>query len=119
MTEVPLYDDSVPIACTATSDEIPIRVAMLERMRSSLRSVERIDHGVMLHFPAEAAVEADVRQFVVDEKQCCQFWGFEVDRADDTITLRWEGPPSADGFLDGLITFFESDQPFTAFVGLL
>ena len=115
MTHIPIYDDTAPIACTASNEEIAIRIETVERMRSSLRSIERTEQGVRLHFPADAATRADVQQFTVDEKACCQFWGFEVHDTVDGISLRWDGPPRVTQFFDELVAFFESDKPLTAF----
>ena len=119
MTKIPIYDDTVPIVCTASSEEVPGRLETVERMRSYLRSIERTERGILLTFPAEPAAEAEVTQFTVDEKRCCQFWGFEIARVADAVTLRWEGPPSVDAFFDELLAFFESDEPLTALAGLL
>jgi hypothetical protein len=119
MTRIPIHDDGVPIACTASSDELPVRIETIERLRSLVRSIERTDSGLRLTFPADAAVVAEIRQFTVDEKQCCQFWGFAVERAADELILRWEGPPAVDALFDELLAFFEGDEPLTALAGLL
>ena len=119
MTAQPIYDATVPIVCTAGSDEVPTRIEQLERMRAALVRLERTEHGLVLRFPNDAAVEDDVRQFAVDEKGCCQFWGFEIDTRPDQITLRWDGPPDTADFLDQLHGYFVGDEPITALSGLL
>jgi len=116
---LPLYDDSAPIACTIGADEIPDRIAIVERMRASMTSLERTDTGLLLQFPREPAIEADVRRFAVDEKRCCQFWGFAVIDGDDEIVLRWDGPPSADELLDRLDALLRSDDPVESIQGFL
>ena len=119
MTQIPIYDDTVPIACTASNELIPLHIEMVERMRSNLQSVERTEHGVLLTFAPDDAVLAEVRQFAVEEKGCCQFWGFEVHDTPEAITLRWDGPPAVTEFFEELLAFFNSDEPLTAFSGLL
>ena len=119
MSSIPIYDATAPMVCTADSDEIPERIEQVERMRAVLVHVDRTEHGLLLRFPGDAAVEADLRQFAVDEKRCCQFWGFEITTASDQITLRWEGPPDATEFLDRLHAYFEGDEPISAVSGLL
>jgi len=116
---LPLYDDSAPIACTIGADEIPDRIAIVERMRASMTSLERTDTGLLLQFPREPAIEADVRRFAVDEKRCCQFWGFAVIDGDDEIVLRWDGPPSAGELLDRLDALLRSDDPVESIQGFL
>lgn len=119
MKPIPIYDDTVPVACTADSDELPIRIDQIERLRGHLVRLERTDDGILLHFPDHPDVGAEVASFTVEEKACCAFWGFAVDSTDDEITLRWDGPPSVKAFFEELVAFFESDQPLAAFSGLL
>jgi hypothetical protein len=119
MNPIPIYDDTVPVACTAGADELPQRIAQVERLRSHLLRIDRTTDGVLLHLPNQPDVAAEVASFTVDEKACCAFWGFEVTSTDDQIVLRWDGPPSVTGFFDDLAAFFGSDEPLTAFSGLL
>ena len=119
MNSIPLYNATAPIVCTADDDEIPKRIAQVERMRAALGHLDRTEHGLLLRFPNEPAVETDVRGFAVDEKRCCQFWGFEIGVTPDQITLRWDGPPDLADFLDRLHAYFLGDEPLTAVTGLL
>lgn len=119
MKSIPLYDATAPITCTASGSEIVDRIEQIERMHTNLARIERTDHGVLLHFSNQPEIEADVRQFTVDEKGCCNFWGFEVTVTDDEIVLRWDAPPTLDDYMDTLLAHFESDEPITAASGLL
>jgi hypothetical protein len=120
MKRIPLYDETATISCSLTPEEIPARLATIERMRGELASHERTDHGLLLHFPPSASLEAELRQFAVDEKRCCQFWGFEVRTADATgLALVWEAPPSAAELVDQLEAFFLGDEPAEMLAGLL
>jgi DNA-binding transcriptional MerR regulator len=114
MNTVPIYDPSAPIACTASSAEIPVRIEQLERMRRHLDRLERTEHGLLLHFPRRTDIEAEVRTFAVDEKGCCAFWGFDTTTEGDQLTLRWDGPPDVSDFFDHLVGLFEGDQPLHA-----
>jgi len=116
---IPIHDATAPVVCTISDAEVPERIELIERMRAALGRVERTEHGLLLHFAADPAVEGDLRRFAVDEKRCCQFWGFEVGSADEGLTLRWDGPPAAGGLLDELHAYFEGDQPLTLLSGLL
>ena len=119
MKPIPIYDATAPITCTIGTDEISGRIELLERMRTNLRRLEHTDHGLVLHFDRRNDVEADLRRFAVDEKRCCQFWGFAVDAADDELTLRWDAPPDARDLLSEIATYLEGDQPLTELSGLL
>lgn len=116
---IPIHDATAPLVCTITEAEVPERIELLERMRAALGRVERTEHGLLLHFPREAALEADLRRFAADEKQCCRFWGFEVGAMPESLTLRWDGPSAAAEILDEIQSFFEGDAPFTLLSGLL
>lgn len=119
MKRIPIYDATAPIVCTIGSDEVAERVELVDRLRARLGDVERTDDGLLLGFPAGADVEADLRRFVVDEKRCCQFWGFELDAGDERLVLRWDGPPAAADLIDQLLAYFRGDAPLTSIRGLL
>ena len=115
---IPIYDDSAPIACTTSNDDLPIRIDQIERLRSHHARLERTTDGILLHFPKSLEIEAEVASFTVEEKACCAFWGFAVTPTDDEIVLRWDGPPTVKDLFDELVAFLASDQPLTAFSGL-
>lgn len=119
MKSIPIYDESAPIVCTIGDHETGDRIEVVERMRLNLSGIERTDHGLLLHFPADDELEAEVRRFAVDEKRCCQFWGFAVDSGDSGLTLRWEGPPAAHELVDRLHSYLQGDEPLTTISGLL
>lgn len=119
MDLIPLYDDTAPIACTASADEIPVRMEQVERMQATLERVERTEHGLLLHFPNRPDIDAELSRFTVGEKSCCQFWGFDIQRDPDTLRLRWDGPPSVQDFLEDLLQYFEGDRPIADFPGPL
>lgn len=119
MKNIPIYDATAPISCTAASDEVSTRIEQIERMRSNLHRIERTEHGMLLHFPNRPDIEADLRKFTIDEKGCCQFWGFDITAQPDELTLRWDAPPTLDDYVTRLVTFFEGDEPLTASSGLL
>ena len=110
MEPIPIYDATAPIACTIGPDEIAGRLDQVERLRSVLDRIERTDVGLLLHFPSDPEVEADLTRFAVDEKRCCAFWGFDVLRDGSSLRLRWDGPPAADELLDQLLGYFRGER---------
>ena len=118
MKTFPIDDGTTPIACTATDDELSERVETIERMHAELLGVDRTENGLVLHFPQRPDLEADVRRFAVDEKRCCQFWGFDIEAANGQLHLRWDGPPAVQEFMDRLQGHLEGDEPITAVDGL-
>lgn len=118
MKRIPI-DVTAPIACTASQTDIATRIDQITLVRDRLRSIDRTGEGLLLHFDPAPDLEAHLEQFVVDEKGCCQFWGFAVTATDSDLSLSWDGPLDAQPFLDELHRYFESDEPLTAFSGLL
>ena len=118
---LPLYDETAAISCSLAPDEIPARLATIDRIRHEHDHLERTEHGLLLHFPPSADLEAELRRFTLDEKRCCQFWGFEVlaDDARAELALRWEAPPSAAELIDRLEVFFTGDEPVEVLGSLL
>ena len=110
MDRIPLYDATAPITCTIERDEVPARIEVIERMRVNLVRLETSEHGLVLHFPDRPDIQADLERFAIDEKRCCEFWGFAITTAPDDLALRWDAPPSAAEILDRLEAFFEGDD---------
>jgi hypothetical protein len=120
VSTLPLYDADAPITCTIRPDETADRAALLERLRASLERLDRTEHGLLLHFPADPGIEADVRRFAADEKRCCQFWGFAVEADEVATTLRWDAPPDASELIARIASHLEGDEPLdTAITGVL
>jgi hypothetical protein len=107
------------MACTIAPADIPERVELVGRMRAAALDVTRTEHGLLLGFPADPAVEADVRRFTIDEKRCCTFWELAVEVGEARVELVWEGPDGAAPILDQLFTYFTGDGDLTEVEGLL
>jgi hypothetical protein len=119
VSTIPIYDATAPITCTIDRDEIPDRIELVERFRQNLERLERTEHGLLLHFPDRPELRADLERFTVDEKRCCQFWGFAVDNTDGDLTLRWDAPPAANELIARIEAYFDDDEPLTSISGLL
>jgi len=119
MKLIPLYDATAPITCSIGDDERPERIELIERLRTNVQQVDRTEHGLLLRFPDRADIDADLQRFAIDEKRCCQFWGFAVERSPIELTLRWDAPPDARKLLEMIATYLEGDEPITAIGGLL
>ena len=119
MKPIPIYDATVPIVCTAGAAEVPRRIDEIERLRTNVIRVEHGERGMLLHFPNRPELAEDVRRFTLDEKQCCQFWGFDIAAVGDELILRWDAPPTAQDLLERLTAYFAGDEPLSAISGLL
>jgi hypothetical protein len=119
MKLIPLYDATAPITCTIKPDEIAARIEVIERMRTNLSRLDHTDHGLVLRFSNRANIVEDVHRFAIDEKRCCQFWGFAIDSTDNEMTLRWDAPPAASELLATIAAYLQGNQPVTAISELL
>lgn len=119
MKSIPLYDETKPIACTIERDEIPARIELIERMRTRLQTIERTEHGMLLRFPNRPDIGSDLERFTVDEKRCCEFWGFAIETSELELMLQWEAPPGASELVDRLLAYFMGDEPLSGVAGLL
>jgi hypothetical protein len=119
MNTIPMYDATAPMTCTIGGDEIPARIELVERMRQNLELLERTEHGLLLHFPDRPDIHGDLARFVVDEKRCCQFWGFAINNTDGDLTLRWDAPPAANELIAKIEAYFDGDELLTSIRGLL
>ena len=73
-------------------------------MRDRLHRIDQTDTGLLLHFEPDPKLQVHLQQFILDEKGCCQFWGFEVGTAEGDLTLRCDGPPDVQTLIDELGT---------------
>jgi hypothetical protein len=119
MNLIPIYDATAPISCTIRPEELADRIDLVERLRASLDRAERTEYGMLLSFTDSPTVAEDVQRFVVDEKRCCQFWGFEVQSKRTELVLRWDGPPGTEELLDRLRAFFMGEGALADIEGLL
>jgi hypothetical protein len=119
VTTLPIYDATAPVVCTIGGDEAADRLALLDRLRGRLTVIDRTEHGLLLHFPADRDVEADVRRFAADEARCCRFWGFAVATGGDDVTLRWDAPPAAREILAEIEAALRGGGPLADLGGLL
>lgn len=118
-SQTPIDDPDQAIACTIEARDIADHVDLLERIRLELASVERTPHGVVLVLPPTEANVDDLRQFAAVEKQCCAFWGFELDQQPDAVRLRWDGPPDTTTFMDHLVEYLQGRLPIGSLFGSL
>ncbi|MCB0965928.1 MAG: hypothetical protein KDB37_03755 [Ilumatobacter sp.] len=116
-SQTPIYDPDQPIACTIEARDIANHIDVLERIRQELTSIERTPHGVILRLPPTLANIDDLRHFATVEKQCCAFWGFELDQQPDAVQLRWDGPPDTATFMAELVGYLEGRRPIGALFG--
>ncbi len=116
---IPLFDATVPIACSIDPGEVADRIAVVERMRGNLTGLERTEYGMLLTFPNRPDVDADLQKFAVEEKRCCQFFGFAVATEEAALTLQWDAPPDAQELVDRLERFFQGDESASFLQGLL
>ena len=92
----------LPIACTLTGASLEERAVWLRRLgEAALIDGARDGNRLDLWFRSEA--EADARELVRAEGECCPFLFFEVDRSADEVHLTVTGPLEAGPVLDDML----------------
>jgi hypothetical protein len=99
--------DTPPIACTLAPGDYPARLAWIAKLaRDGLRSSERRDLVLELHYALEAADR--VREMVRRERACCGFLTFDLEETSEEIQLVIRAPEEARGAVDMLFAVFAS-----------
>ena len=121
MKLIPLYDETAPVACTLDATDLDARLEQMDRMRGSLIGTARTEHGLLLRFAPSPEIEAELAQLRRRRKGLLSVLGFRVVRrpTDHEIALRWDGPPSVNELLDGLLVFFDGNSSIEEVRGLL
>ena len=107
---LPIYDATAPIVCSLDEGQREERLALIARLRDELEQVDRTEHGMLLRFPSDRDLDAEIQHFAQVEKACCGFWGFDVQRAGSRTTLRWDAPPAADDLVELLLAWLRGDD---------
>jgi hypothetical protein len=92
----------LPIACTLTGASLEERAVWLRRLgEAALIDGARRGNRLDLRFRPEA--EADARELVRAEGECCPFLSFDLHRGADEVRLTVTGPSEARSVLDDML----------------
>jgi MerR family transcriptional regulator, copper efflux regulator len=95
--------EPIPIACSLSEDERTDRALEFQGLaKIGLLSRERIEGGVRLRFRASDALHARLAEAIHNEKECCPFFDFDLERREDVLLLRVSAPTEAEPLLDAL-----------------
>jgi hypothetical protein len=99
-----LTTDSQPtIACSLTPGEYAQRLREFGRLfATSLQGSRREPTRLYLRLDAATAREADVRDLLRREQECCPLFSFPVQSAGDVLVVEAHVPDGADECLDDL-----------------
>ncbi len=102
MNQLPIHDPGD--ACDL--DERGARqrnVEFADVVERGLLSRGRTQEGaVRLAFEKTDELEADLRELIRRESQCCAFFAFDIDSSDHQITVRVDAPDDKHTYLDEL-----------------
>lgn len=94
-------DDSAPIACTLTADDLPARLAEWESVLDHVEERTPIDDGLRLSFDQQLELP-ELARLVAAEQTCCSFFGFAITVDHRGTALEVRAPADAAELLDGL-----------------
>jgi hypothetical protein len=96
-------ENSLALACSLTPGEYAQRLRDFRRLfATSLVKSRREPTRLYLTLDAATAAEADVRDLLRREQECCPFFSFTVEAALDAIQVQALVPDGADECLDDL-----------------
>ena len=85
------------IACSLDAKQLAERKERWHALgEHALISAERTDEGVRQRYRGGAAVEAELRDLVALEAECCPFLDLRLERVDAETWLEISGPPEAE-----------------------
>ncbi|MGZ5363176.1 MAG: hypothetical protein ACXWZR_03360 [Mycobacterium sp.] len=93
--------DWAPEACTLPTEQRPLRVAEFDELFTWVLRSERV-HETRLDLSIPAHVESAARDLARRESDCCSFFTFEFDSADDVVVMHVSVPPSQVEVLDAI-----------------
>jgi hypothetical protein len=90
-------DNSIPLACTLSADQLPQRRQVIQQLFRRLRETRELDQGFEFIFPGEEPLISDLMEFVRFERNCCRFLSFELrfEPQKGPVHLRILGSPEA------------------------
>jgi mercuric ion transport protein len=99
MNNIPAKTDAV--ACFLDGNAYGARVARIQAlMAQALIARERLETAVRLRFRLDAGVQANLKELVAFEQECCPFLAFALDTRPGEMVLTISGPESAAALLD-------------------
>jgi hypothetical protein len=87
---------SESLTCALPADEADRRARQTRSdLAPSVLAREEINGGLRLRFPANPAIERQVREAVDAESRCCSFLAMQIQPVDGELELTVTGPPEA------------------------
>ena len=99
------------LVCSSDAASIIEQASQLRRLAGqALIEGRRTPTGARFRFRASPAVEAEVREFVRWEANCCPFLDFSVDADAGEIRIDVKAPSEAEAVLDLLVAVTEAPR---------
>jgi hypothetical protein len=84
----------IPIACTLDAGEARERWQQWQSLASTVAKVERLAHGLDLHFIATDDSRSDLVRLVGAERRCCGFVDWQFEDLGDELVVTISGDPA-------------------------
>src|SRR3954447_19555506 len=96
----------LPIACSLSAVELPVRLAEMRDLGRALVGVERTKTTAVLHFRHGGETAERLAAIVTAEARCCPFLDMTLHETSGALSLTISAPPDAAPVLDELVAAF-------------
>ena len=91
------------IACTLTSADLAAQAGRWQRLRARAQVNQHVTHdGIRLEFDSSPDIEAELRELVAVESECCAWANWTVTRRDDKLVLEVQSGADGAAALQGM-----------------
>jgi len=100
----------LPIACSLSADELPVRLAEMAAVGENALDSSEIDGTrAVLRFRARTDTRERLDEIVAAESRCCAFLDLKVTSKSEFVVLTVDAPPGAEPVLTDFVGAFRGD----------
>lgn len=101
-----MKDNTKPVVCKLTSPEMQQRKnEVIQSLKAKLKDKKELDDGYYYTFAGTDAMIDEITAFIKSERQCCDFFTFNMLVEDDLVILSVTGPEGVKDFVKTELDF--------------
>jgi hypothetical protein len=96
--------EPIPLACSLPAGELADRRLEFADASAKILSREPTERGLLLRFRDAPGFQQQLADLIRRERECCPFFEFRMEAADEQILLEVGAPPEARPLVEGLFS---------------